>query len=357
MGLNGRLPQARRPVVSTLAAITFCGLALSALASGCTEKQPDELRNCDVPAIFASSCNGTGCHGKSSNRANLDLVSPGVDQRLFHTASTDDCGERKLIVPGHAEQSLLYNKISQDPPLCGDAMPPSRPLSKSELACIKDYIERAGTDVDVENCETCGTILCVDQMRDRDHCGACNAACDTGQICAEGQCINPCEAGEDLCGASCVTLNDNNDHCGSCGHRCGPGSSCNGGACRCDDPDAGGGGAGGETNVGPVSFSADILPILDNSCSGSKCHTEEDREAPLGLDATDAYQHLVGVAAEGCDSATLVVPGDPDESYLLDKLLGGAVCDGAQMPLAEKPLPRAATARFVRWICDGAENN
>jgi hypothetical protein len=78
--------------------------------------------------------------------------------------------------------------------------------------------------------------------------------------------------------------------------------------------------------------------------------------APLGLEPGEAYDHLVGAQAEGCD-VTLVVPGDPNQSYLLDKLLGGTVCDGAQMPLAEKPLPDAALGRFVRWICDGAENN
>jgi len=351
------MPAAHRSFSSTLGCLAVGLLAFASISSGCSKKPPDELRNCDVPAIFASSCNGTGCHGATAHRANLDLVSPGVDQRLFHVTSTNDCGERKLVVPGHPEQSLLFNKITAATPLCGDAMPLNRTLSKTEIACISDYIERAGTDVEVENCETCGTILCVDQMRDRDHCGGCGQACDEGKVCADGACINPCEAGETLCGASCVTLESNTDNCGACGHRCGPGSSCAEGACTCDAPDDGVGGAGGAEATGPVSFADDLLPILDNSCAGSKCHTEDGHEAPLDLEPQAAYTHLVNVAAEGCDQATLVVPGDPNASYLLDKLLGGAVCDGAQMPLAEKPLSDAATARFVRWICDGAPNN
>lgn len=349
-----------RPLAVTLMLLGTSLLIGGTASFGCSDKPPDKVRNCDVPAIFASSCNGTGCHSATDSRADLDLVSPGVDQRLFHVASSKDCGERKLVVPGHPEQSLLYNKISGATPLCGDPMPLLRTLSKSEIACVYDYIERAGTDVAVENCETCGTILCVDQMRDRDHCGECNQKCDSGKICAEGSCINPCASNQVLCGASCVTLESATNNCGACGHKCGPGSSCTAGACACDPPDLdGGGGAGGEgaVNVGPVSFSDDILPILENSCSGSDCHTETTRKAPLGLEPSEAYSHLVNAAAQGCDAATLVVPGDPNKSYLLDKLLGGAVCDGAQMPLADKPLPEVATARFVRWICDGAQEN
>jgi len=347
------------PLTATLTLLCASALIAGTASSGCSEKPPDDLRNCDVQAIFASSCNGAGCHGSTGSRANLDLVSPGVDQRLFHVTSTKECGERKLVVPGHPEQSLLYNKISGATPLCGDPMPLFRSLSKSEVACVAQYIERAGTDVAAQNCETCGTILCVDQKRDRDHCGGCNQQCDTGKICAEGSCINPCASDETLCGASCVTLQEDPQHCGTCGHKCGPGSSCEAGACVCDAPDQnGGGGAGGEgpVNIGPVSFSEHILPILENSCSGSDCHTKATK-APLGLEPEEAYSHLVNVAAEGCSDATLVVPGDPNKSYLLDKLLGGTVCDGAQMPLADKPLPDIATARFVRWICDGAPDN
>lgn len=343
-------------LIHALGIASVGSLLFGSMVQGCSERPADELRNCDVPAIFASSCNGNACHGAEFHQANLDLVSPGVDQRLFHVQSTADCGERKLVVPGHPEQSLLYNKISNSVPLCGDPMPLNRALSKSEIACVYDYIERAGTDVDVENCETCGTILCIDQMRDRQHCGGCNQACESGMVCADGQCIDPCAADQMLCGASCVRLSEDPQNCGSCGHRCGPGTSCNDGECRCDDGDVAGGGAGGVGSTGPVSFSEDILPLLDTSCSGSQCHTEEERVAPLDLEPTAAYDHLVNVMAEGCD-AVLVVPGDPDNSYLLDKLLGGTVCDGAQMPLAEKQLPDAALSRFVRWICDGALNN
>src|SRR5690606_27959151 len=129
--------------VALLAAVAF---ALPS-TSGCSKRE-DELRNCDIPALFQSSCDGSLCHGSHKPRAGLDLVSPGLDQRLFHVAASADCDERKLVVPGHPDQSVLYLKVSQDEPFCGERMPIDRELSSDELACLKQYIETAGTDTD-----------------------------------------------------------------------------------------------------------------------------------------------------------------------------------------------------------------
>lgn len=105
------------------------------------------------------------------------------------------------------------------------------------------------------------------------------------------------------------------------------------------------------------SFQDDILPIFENSCSGSDCHTEMDREAPLGLDAADALGNLVGVAAEECGAKNYVVPNSPDQSYLVEKLMGGDICAGEQMPLGEDALPQAGIHTIVNWICAGAPDN
>lgn len=325
--------------------------------SGCDSASKDDLRNCDVPALFASSCSGSSCHSTGVARANLDLESPGLDQRLFHVLGTADCDERKLVVPGHPEESLLYLKVSQDDPLCGKRMPLDRDLSSSELACLKDYIEKAGTDTDGTQCDTCGGVLCVDFDRDPLNCGGCDQPCGPGQVCGEGSCINPCSDEETLCGASCVLVNESDDNCGSCGHRCGPGSSCQAGVCSCDTeaPEMGEGGSSGSGEV--PSFKADILPMFEVSCSGSDCHTEEEREAPLGLDAVTAYANLVGAPAENCEGKQLVVPGSPDTSYLVDKLMGGNICDGGRMPLSDDPLPNQGIGRVVDWICAGAPDN
>lgn len=105
------------------------------------------------------------------------------------------------------------------------------------------------------------------------------------------------------------------------------------------------------------SFQENILPILENSCSGSDCHTDAESAAPLSLEPGVAYQNLVGVAADDCGGKDYVVPGSPDQSYLVDKLMGGALCAGERMPLGENPLPAAGLRTFVNWICAGAPDN
>lgn len=327
--------------------------------SGCQAAPEDDLRNCDIPALFASSCSGSACHSAGVARADLDLESPGVDQRLFHVLGTPDCDERKLIVPGHPEESLLYLKVSEAKPFCGKPMPLDRDLSKSELACLKNYIENAGTESDGTKCETCGGILCADFERDPQNCGGCDAQCEAGQVCGGGVCVNPCAEGETLCGASCVLVGSSDNNCGQCGHRCGPGSSCEEGVCACSaestDP-VGEGGAPGEVESEVPSFKEEILPMFSVSCSGSDCHTEGG-EAPLNLEAALAYANIVNVEAEDCAGKRLVVPGSPDTSYLVDKLMGGNICEGGRMPLADEPLPNLGIARVVRWICAGAPDN
>jgi hypothetical protein len=75
------------------------------------------------------------------------------------------------------------------------------------------------------------------------------------------------------------------------------------------------------------------------------------------LDPSVAYEHLVNVTADDCKDKRLVVPGSPDQSYLVDKLMGGNLCAGAPMPLLDDRLPNAAVGTVVNWICQGAEDN
>lgn len=344
-------------------ALLLAGVAAAVLpsASGCQGRQ-DELRNCDVPALFRSSCSGSVCHGAENPRAGLDLVSPGLERRLFHVQGTSDCDNRKLIFPGRPDDSLIYIKVTDEDPFCGKRMPIDKELSESEISCLRSYIRAAGSNTDVEDCETCGGILCVDFEGDPLHCGGCDQPCAEGKVCGAGECIDACSIGEAQCGNSCVVLDSNESHCGSCGHRCGPGSSCDQGVCVCDPSGSGAGGGGGATGT-PVaeipSFKEDILPIFENACSGTgaNCHATVDHEAPLGLDPAEAYANLVGVTSEDCGGKNFVVAGSPDQSYLIDKLMGGTICEGGQMPLDQDPLPTAGVRTFVNWICAGAPDN
>ena len=103
------------------------------------------------------------------------------------------------------------------------------------------------------------------------------------------------------------------------------------------------------------------------SCTFSSCHgvMDESGEAKPAASAPwlvsgQAHQALVGVIASDPTAAAagkmLVVPGDPDASYLVQKLEGPAPGEGALMPLGQtEPLdPDCAIAALRAWIEAGA---
>jgi len=82
------------------------------------------------------------------------------------------------------------------------------------------------------------------------------------------------------------------------------------------------------------------------------CHSGASAPQGLRLDAANSFTHLVGAPSNQV-SLFRVVPGDPDQSYLVQKLEGSASV-GEQMPLGGPPIPQS-TIDFVRqWIADGA---
>ena len=107
-------------------------------------------------------------------------------------------------------------------------------------------------------------------------------------------------------------------------------------------------------DAGPtVPYSA-IQTIFDENCV--TCHT---LGADLILEDGVSWGNLVNhpvPAAESC-GGTLVVPGNPIESYLYQKLTNPSPCSGEQMPRGEfapNPLPACVIAIFEAWISGGA---
>lgn len=105
-----------------------------------------------------------------------------------------------------------------------------------------------------------------------------------------------------------------------------------------------------------------IFNVTDSSgrlgCIG--CHTDQGRNPLGGLVLLEgrAYQQLVGRASTGRAGATLVIPGDPDNSYLVKKLEGSADIAGVRMPRGNGPFLTEGQMLVIRkWIRDGAANN
>jgi methionine-rich copper-binding protein CopC len=119
--------------------------------------------------------------------------------------------------------------------------------------------------------------------------------------------------------------------------------------------DANGRPIGESGGSGSVPLSADLSSIEANVFTPicSKCHIGGGAPEGLRLDSADAYNLLVGVPSTEVPSILRVKPGDPDNSYIIQKLEGHAAV-GAQMPLGG-PYLSTATIGFIRqWISNGA---
>lgn len=109
----------------------------------------------------------------------------------------------------------------------------------------------------------------------------------------------------------------------------------------------------------PPPLSADFASLQANIFTPicSVCHVGGSAPEGLRLDADNAYNLLVGVPSTEVPSVLRVKPGDPDNSYIIQKLEGHAAV-GAQMPFGcptSQPCLPTTTIAFVRqWITNGA---
>jgi hypothetical protein len=97
--------------------------------------------------------------------------------------------------------------------------------------------------------------------------------------------------------------------------------------------------------------------VFTPSCAVSGCHSgPTGNPLPTGLDLTTAdasFANLVGVASSQQPAVLRVATGDPDNSYLVQKIEGTAA-SGARMPLGGGALPQAVIDDIRQWISDGA---
>ncbi len=100
------------------------------------------------------------------------------------------------------------------------------------------------------------------------------------------------------------------------------------------------------------AFQAIEAELLGPRCASGGCHGSS---AAGGLDLSPGKAHgaLVGVAAQRRPDKPLVAPGNPDGSYLWERLTPGG--DTPLMPLGSPALGEADLARLREWIQAGAK--
>lgn len=85
----------------------------------------------------------------------------------------------------------------------------------------------------------------------------------------------------------------------------------------------------------------------------TQCHAGAAAPEGMSLEQGRAYASLVGVASHEVPGLLRVNPGDPDNSYLMHKILGTQE-SGDRMPRGLPPLPAATIEVIRQWIADGA---
>lgn len=113
------------------------------------------------------------------------------------------------------------------------------------------------------------------------------------------------------------------------------------------------------------TFSAiqrDIFAAADSSgrVACTSCHNAQGAPfaANLNLAGANAYAQLVNVPSTGKPGAIRVIPGDPDNSYLVQKIEGAPGIVGQRMPRNSGPFLTPGQVLIIRtWIRQGAQNN
>ncbi|MCI0516628.1 MAG: hypothetical protein L0Y45_02225 [Woeseiaceae bacterium] len=116
-----------------------------------------------------------------------------------------------------------------------------------------------------------------------------------------------------------------------------------------------GGDGTGLPPAGPLTanFSSIQANVITPNCAVTGCHFGANAPQDLRLDAANSYGLIVGVRSKEEPGVFRVAPGDPNNSYLVQKLEGSA-STGARMPLGAPPLPQATIDVIRQWISDGA---
>jgi hypothetical protein len=121
-----------------------------------------------------------------------------------------------------------------------------------------------------------------------------------------------------------------------------------------------GDGDGLDENGRPLEGGEEVLlPELSSIQSNvftpicTTCHAGSAAPLGLRLEADAAFAMLVNAPSAEVPGLLRVAPGNPDASYLIQKLEGTAAV-GERMPLNGPPLPPETIAVIRQWITDGA---
>lgn len=96
-----------------------------------------------MTSLFSASCGvGTSCHAPNGTQSQVDLVSPGVADRLLDVKSKTNVCSGYVLVTTDGTASLLLQKLMGGMPPCGVAMPLGPPLTAEQLSCVSGWVNK-----------------------------------------------------------------------------------------------------------------------------------------------------------------------------------------------------------------------
>ena len=105
----------------------------------------------------------------------------------------------------------------------------------------------------------------------------------------------------------------------------------------------------------PGRLAAIEAQIFAPSCTFSSCHGATSPEQDMSL-ASPAWGAIVGVHSTEAPDLLRVAPGDPEGSYLFQKIANPSPLVGVPMP-PDQPLSPSAIDAIRAWIAGGATND
>ena len=347
-------------------------------------------------SVFTPSCATSGCHVGGTPAANLNLEAANSYAMLIGIASTQDGGVQR-VNPGNPGLSYLITKL-EGPGANGGQMPPSGAMLQAEIDVIRQWIgDGAIDDTIVPNNPirvttlspmpnaplTAGPAQIVagfDREVDAtsvnlntfllDGSGG-DGIFDNGDdvsIAAASITVPTANTQSAIFDLTGVALADDTYRVSLLGNAGAAIMDLGGNVLDGEYPGAlpsGNGTAGGDFRVQfTVTTPIVIGPTLDQiqavvfspSCATSGCHRGVAPSAGLDLsDADTSHAALVGMPSQNQPGATLVVIGDANNSYLIQKLENAAGIMGQQMPLGGAALAQSDINHIRQWILDGAD--
>ncbi|MBT9555493.1 MAG: hypothetical protein IV100_05655 [Myxococcales bacterium] len=273
---------------------------------GCTvEPIPEALAS-----LFQQKC-GAGCHTGGSASGGLALDADKAAANLVGIKSVGG-GSKLRVVAGDSSASYLVQKVDGTPGVVPQ-MPLGAALSATEVALISDWVDSLTPCTSTDGTTATDAVDGTDATTATDAVDGTDATTATDAV--DG--TDATTATDAVDGTDATTATDAVDGT--------PGA--------CEVPE-------------------DIATLINSKCAG--CHTGGSKLGNFDFDPSRAVENAVEV--KGTTGDTLIEPGKPDDSYLMDKLKGSAGISGSKMPLGA-PLTDGEIQAFADWITalDGCE--